>query len=197
MRGLKNPLFILAVLAAVLGTTVVVVVLRDEDSVYSIEEAFPEDAVVNEELTPKFKFPDELRTTDLEVNRFIDRFFRICGEGKYSEFKLMYTSQPGREIPLARFESTFNVLKEARITKVRRLPDLEQFEGPTWLVVADFDLENYAPVDKYEGNVIRLVVGRESGRLKIRPITRDAVEQIEAYEARMRTAASAAATPTP
>ncbi|MCB9855916.1 MAG: hypothetical protein H6818_09545 [Phycisphaerales bacterium] len=202
MRGIKNPLFLLAVAAVVLGTTVVVVVMRDEDPDYSTEDIFPEVVHPDPELIPKFKFPDELRTTDLEVNRFIDRFFRICGEGKYSEFKLMYTSQPGQEIPPARFESTFNVLKEARITQLRRLPDLKQFEGPTWLIVAEFDLEKkIAAVNEYAGNVIRLVVGKEGGRLKIRPITRDAVEQIEAHEARMRAAASAAAntsdTPTP
>lgn len=194
MRGLRNPLFILAVIAAVLGITVVVV-MRDEDPEYLIENIFPEDVHPDPERIPTFKFPDELRTTDLEVNRFIDRFFRICEEGKYSEFKLMYTSQPGQEIPPARFESTFNVLKEARITQLRQLPDLKQFEGPTWLIVAEFDLEKFAAVDKKEGNIIRLVVGKESGRLKIRPITSDAVEQIEAYEARSRTAASAATNP--
>lgn len=197
LRGVKNPLFILAVIAAVLGTTVVVVIMRDEGPVYSSGEVFQEDVHPDPELKPKFEFPDELRTTDLEVNRFIDRFFRICGEGKYSEFKLMYTSQPGKEIPPARFESTFNVLKEARITQLRRLPDLKQLEGPTWLVVAEFDLEDYATMKKKEGNTIRLVVGKEDGRLKIRPITRDAVEQIEAHEARLRAAADAAPTTMP
>lgn len=196
MRGIKNPLFILAVIAAALGTTVLVVV-EDEDAEYRTEDVFPESVIVNDELKPKFEFPDELRTTDLEVNRFIDRFFRICGEAKYSEFKLMYTSEPGTEIPPARFESTFNVLKEARITKLRRLPDLKQFEGPTWLIVAEFDLENFAAVDKNDGNVIRLVVGTEGGKLKIRPITRDAIDQIEAYEARLQAKADAATTPVP
>ena len=197
MRGLRNPLFILAVIAAVLGTTVVIVVQDEEVPEYTTENSFVEAVVVNPELEPKFEFPDELRTTDLEVNRFIDRFFRICGEAKYSEFKLMYTSEPGTEIPPARFESTFNVLKEARITELRRLPDLKQFEGPTWLIVAEFDLENFAAVDKDDGNVIRLVVGNERGKLKIRPITRDAVEQIQAYEARLQAKADPTTLPVP
>ncbi|HPF40156.1 MAG TPA: hypothetical protein P5081_10655 [Phycisphaerae bacterium] len=195
MRGIRNPLFVLSVVAAVLGASVVYVVLRDDSMDYVIEDMFPEPVHPNPELVPNFRFPDELRTTDLEVNRFIDRFFRICEEGKYSEFKLMYTSQPGQEIPPARFESTFNVLKEARITQLRRLPELKQLEGPTWLVVAEFDLENSALVDKKEGNIIRLVVGKEGDRLKIRPITRDAVEQIDAYEARLKAEATASTTP--
>lgn len=190
MRGLKNPLFILAVAAAILGTTAVVVIVRDDNLAYAPEDLFDEPIHPDPARKPKFEFPDELRTTDLAVNRFIDRFFRVCGEARYSEFKLMYTSQPGREIPPERFGSTFNVLKEARITELRRLPDLKQFEGPTWLVVAEYDLEKYAEFNKKEGNLIRLVVGKEDGRLKIRPITRDAVEQIEAHEARLQAAAN-------
>lgn len=194
----RNPLLYLAVIAAVLVGIVLYVVFADSDTTYSISDAFPETVIAPPENAPDFLFPDELRSTDLELNRFVDRFFRICAEGKYSEFKLMYTTKPGQEISPARFESTFNVLKAARIKQLRRLPDLPQFDGPTWLLVAEFDLEAYAPTKQKEGNIIRLAIGREDGRWRLLgPVTKDALDRIEAYEAAIRDETASTSKPTP
>lgn len=189
----RNPLLYLAIVAALLVSTVVYVVTRSDDGAYSTAEAFPETVITDAENAPDFDFPDALRSTDLDLNRFVDRFFRICSQGKYSEFKLMYTNRPGQEISPERFESTFNVLKSARITQLRPLPALPQFEGPTWLLVAEFDLEDYAPTQRKKGNVIRLAIGQEDDRWRLLgPVTKDALDQIEAYEAALQSKASTA-----
>jgi len=194
----RNPLLYLAVVATLLAGTVAYVVFAEDQAPYTTDDIFPEPVVTDPGRAPDFVFPDELRSTDLELNRFVDRFFRICAEGKYSEFKLMYTNRPGQEISPERFESTFNVLKAARITQLRRLPDFPQFEGPTWLLVAEFDLEEYAPTKQKTGNVIRLAIGRDDDRWRLLgPITQDALERIDAYEAALRKKDSPTSQPAP
>ena len=74
-------LFGLILLAMGLLATVATVMVTDDASM-SADGAFPEPVFIDPEKRPRFLFPDEVRTHDLSLNRFIDRFFRVCAGGQ-------------------------------------------------------------------------------------------------------------------
>jgi len=170
-------LYGLIVLAVGLVSTVVAVVLND-DVLIDEEDAFPEQVFIDPQKRPQFVFPDEVRTYDLSLNRFIDRFFRICAEGKYSEFRLMLATT----VMPKRFESMFNALKTARILAIRKLPNLPEIKGPVYVLTARYDLEDYATRQKATGNIIRLAISKEQGNWRIGPIPREAMARLQAFE---------------
>jgi len=178
LRGRRRlGLFGLIVLAMGLLTTVAVVVIMD-DADMTADGAFPEPVFVDPDKRPRFLFPDEVRTFDLSLNQFIDRFFRVCAEGKYSEFRLMLATT----VLPKRFESMFNALKTAQILSIRKLPELPELPGPVYVLTARYDLEDYATKQQAAGNLIRLGIKQESGQWRIGPIPRDAIARLEAFE---------------
>ena len=178
------------VLAVGMVFTVAWVMVTD-DPVYEAEDIFPEPVHPDFEKQPRFVFPDELRTTDLSLNRFIDRFFRVCTEARYSQVRLMLSTRSGETLLPKDFESLFNVIKEARILGIRRLPDSPEQEGPVYLLKVIYDLEEYAPKHRKTGNTTHLAIAREDGQWRIGPMPSGALARLEAYEAsRNRVAAS-------
>lgn len=185
----RAGLYLLILLALSLVSTVAVVVGRD-DQLYDVENVFPEPVTVNAEKQPRFKFPDDLRTEDLELNRFIDRFFRLAGQARYSEVKLMISQRTGDELLPDRFQTIFNATQEVRIRSIRRLPDLPEAEGPSWLLMAEYDLEPYAPRSNKKNNRVRMCVAKEGGGYRIGPFSHEDYERLAAFEARAAQAAS-------
>jgi len=167
----------LVLLAAGLLTTVAVVVITD-DAYTNADGAFPEPVFVDPEKRPRFVFPDEVRTYNLSLNQFIDRFFRVCSEGKYSEFRLMLATT----VLPKRFESMFNALKTAQILSIRKLPELPDIPGPVYVLTARYNLEDYATRKQAAGSVIRLGIKKENGQWRIGPIPRAAIARLEAFE---------------
>lgn len=153
----------MTILAVGLLGTVYVVVRQDEQP-YKIEEIFPNPVIVDPTMRPDFDFPEEIRSTNLDLNRFIDRFFRVCADGDYSEFRLMYASNDGNEISPQRFESTYNVLKSARILALRKLPPRKDAGGEEYLLVVEYDLETFAPTSRTKDNQTYLMIGQQDGR---------------------------------
>jgi hypothetical protein len=140
----------------------------DDDPLLDVNP-FPEVVNVNPEKAPNFKFPESLRTFDTSLNRFIDRFARICMEGKYSEFRLMCT---GREPPISprRFESIFSAVREIRIRKLTRLTDVPAANGPVYIMKAEYDLEEHAARDGPATREVQVAIAREGGTWRIGPI---------------------------
>ena len=172
----KVGFFALVLLALAMVSAVVFVVVADEQAVAK-DEVFPEIILVDRTKQPKFQFPEAVRTFDPSLNCFIDRFARICMEGKYSEFRLMCTT---RVPPLAprRFESIFNAVKEIRVLGVVRLPDMPRLPGPVYVMKAEYDLKDeYVKRASTTGAAatksVQVALTREEGTWRIGPIPRD------------------------
>ncbi len=169
----KTPLILMTILAAGL-LTAVYVVTRQDQNVYNIDEIFPSGVIVDPSMRPDFDFPEEIRSTNIDLNRFIDRFFRVCAEAKYSEFRLLYTSDNAQEVSPERFESMFNVLSSARILALRELPTGEDEKREQYLLVVEYDLENFAPTTKTRDNQAFLLIGKENDEWRfLGPRSRD------------------------
>lgn len=171
------------VLLATVLVSIVIWVLSTDGPVYNADDVFPPSVYPNPEKQPRFVFSDDRRSNDVSLNRFVDRFLRACSEGQYDQVRLMLSTQSGDPLLPKRFESTYNVLKEARIRSIKRLPDVPEIEGPAYLLTAEYDLEDYAPKRKKSGRQIRLAISREQGEWRIGPIPKEAFARLRAYEA--------------
>jgi len=183
--GLQRYAFagLIAVAAFMVGT-VAYVVVSDERAI-AAEEIFPETVRVDPEKRPDFQFPESVRTYDPALNRFIDRFARICMEGKYSEFRLMCTS---RVSPLSprRFESIFHAVKEIRILSVNLLPVLPKMPGPIYVMRAEYDLKpeyirrSTGSDEPVKTKSVQVALTLEDGTWRIGPIPREGAAALAA-----------------
>ena len=167
----------LILLAGCLVSAVIWVIVADPP-VIAVEGVFPEPVYPNPELRPRFVFADEQRTYDLSLNRFVDRFFRVCAEGRYSEFRLMLSTK----VMPRRFESMFNALKEAKVLSIKKLPPLPEIEGPVYILTSEYELEDYASQGRKSGNIMRLAISKEGGEWRFGRIPHDALARLEAFE---------------
>ncbi len=180
-RLLRFGLYLLILLAFALVGTVTWVLLTDELP-FTAEEVFPEPVTVNLEKRPRFVFPEDLRTSDLSLNRFIDRFCRISATAKYSEFKLMLSRRA--DFDPKQFESMFHALKQARILSVDPVPPAPEFGGRAYVLKAEYDLEDWVTKPKKTGNVARLAIFEEDGDWRIGPIPRADLARLSEYQQR-------------
>ncbi len=172
-------LYLVVLLAFGLVGTVTWVLLTDELP-FTAEDVFPEPVTVNLEKQPRFVFPEDLRTSDLSLNRFIDRFCRVCATAKYSEFKLMLSRRADFEP--SRFESMFHALKQARILSLDALPPLPDFKGQVYVLKAEYDLEDWVTKPNKTGNVARLAIYQEEGEWRIGPIPHADLARLDTHQ---------------
>lgn len=176
----------LIVVAAVMVGTVVFVIVSDERAL-AAEDVFPESVRVDPLKKPDFQFPESVRTFDPALNRFIDRFARICMEGKYSEFRLMCTSRVSPLNP-RRFESIFHAVKEIRVLSVIRLPEMPKLPGPVYIMRAEYDLKpeyvRRAGGDEaaVKTKAVQVALTFEDGTWRIGPIPREGVDALAAMQ---------------
>ena len=177
----------LILVAAFMVGTVAFVVVSDERAL-AAEEVFPEAVQVPPEKRPNFQFPESVRTFDPALNRFIDRFARICMEAKYSEFRLMCTSRVSPISP-RRFESIFLAVGEIRVLSVIRLPELPKLPGPVYIMRAEYDLKpEYARRASggddtlVKTKTVQVALTFEDGTWRIGPIPRDGAEALLALQ---------------
>lgn len=170
------------ILLALALVSSVIFVLMSDDPIYSSEELFAPVVLVADKQ-PKFDFPEELRSTDLSVNEFIDRFFRLCAQANYPEVRLLLSQRSGESLPPNRFERMFNAMKEARIKNLREFPDPTNPGERAYILYAEYDLEAHAAKQQKEGNPVRLLIFKDQGQWRLGPVSRDLVAKVEAYDA--------------
>jgi hypothetical protein len=170
------------ILLALTFVSAVVFVLATDRPTIADDEAFPEPVVLDLERRPHFVFPVSARTYDLSLNQFVDRFARVCMLGKYSDFRLMLSRTRPPILP-PRFESNFNALKNVRILKIERLPDVPNVPGPVYLMNARYELEDFAVKGGKSVREVQVAITREDGDWRIGPIPHDALEQLRAFQA--------------
>lgn len=170
---------VLVLLAVGLLTSVGVVIFSD-DPLYDPDELFDTGVLVNPEKQPNFVFPEDMRTADLSLNRFIDRFFRLCAQGKYPEIRLMLSQRAGDALPPNRFENIFNAMKEARIKSIMRLPTAVSGEEPVFVLTAEYDLEAHALRSQKENNRVRMLIRKEEGEWRLGPVSREIADRLDA-----------------
>lgn len=178
----RSVVFFLVLLAVGLVSSTIYVIFNEEP-LYDPDELFDSGVLVNPENQPSFVFPEELRSTDLSLNRFIDRFFRLCAQGKYPDIRLMISQHSGETLAPSRFESMFNAMKEARIKAIRRLPEMPNEPGPAYVLIAEYDLEPHALKSQKSNNIVRLLIRKEEGEWRLGPVSREIVAKIDAHEA--------------
>lgn len=161
-------------------------VLLTEDPILTEDEAFIEPVILNMEQRPEFVFPLSARTYDLSLNRFVDRFARVCMQGKYSDFRLMLSSRRPPILP-PRFESNFNALKQVRILGIEKLPDIPDVVGPIYLMSAEYELQDYAIRGGEAVRQVQVAITREDGNWCLGPIPQEALERLRAYRATQTT----------
>ncbi len=169
----------LVVLAVGLLTSVGVVIFSD-DPLYDPDELFDTGVLVNPDKQPNFVFPEDMRTADLSLNRFIDRFFRLCAQGKYPEVRLMLSQRAGDALPPNRFENIFNAMKEARIKSIIRLPTNGSGEESAFVLTAEYDLEAHALRTQKEDNRVRMLIRKEEGEWRLGPVSREIAARLDA-----------------
>ncbi len=171
------------ILLALALVSAVVFVLMNDDPVYSAEELFSTGVIVDPEKQPAFDFPEEIRSTDLSVNAFIDRFFRLCASANYPEVRLLLSQRSGESLPPNRFERMFNAMKAARIKELKAFPDPENLDEKAYVLFAEYDLEDFAAKQQKKNNPVRLLIFKENGQWRLGPASRDILARIDAYEA--------------
>jgi hypothetical protein len=178
------------ILLALTAVSAVVFVIATDRPGLAEEEAFPEPVILDLERRPHFVFPVSVRTFDLSLNQFVDRFARVCMQGKYSDFRLMLSRRRPPILP-PRFESNFNALKKVRITVIERLPTVPGMEGPIYLMNAEYELEDFAVKGGQSTRHVQVAVTREDGTWRIGPIPHEALQQLKAYRNAQATSAPA------
>jgi hypothetical protein len=174
-------LYGLILLALAMVSGVIFVILTD-DPFIAASEAFPEPVLLNPENRPNFVFPESARTYDLSLNQFVDRFARVCMQGRYSDFRLMLSTRRPPILP-PRFESNFNALKQVRILGLDRLPEIPGVEGPVYLMRSEYDLQDFAVRRGEKTRQVQVAIAREDGAWKIGPLPREALARLRAYQA--------------
>ncbi|MCZ6699484.1 MAG: hypothetical protein O7D94_11180 [Planctomycetota bacterium] len=166
-------LYGLILLALTLVSIVVFVIVTDK-SVSAEDDIFPPEVTVDPELSPKFVFPESVRTFDTTLNRFVDHFARVCVTGDYSDFRLLYTRHDS-PAPPGRFVAMFHAINDVNILALEKLPfdhvpDHPDLQGPVYIMLAEYDLEPYADPEKTGPRRIRLAIAKEEGEWRIGPI---------------------------
>lgn len=177
----RFALYGLILLAFTLVSAVVFVILT-EDTVLTEEEAFPETVILDLEKRPQFYFPVAARTFDLSLNRFVDRFARVCSEGKYSDFRLMLSNKRPPILP-PRFESNFNALKRVSIVGIEKLPEMPEVPGPIYVMSAEYELQAHAVRGADSVKLVQVAITREDGEWRLGPIPGEALDRLRAYRA--------------
>lgn len=168
------------ILLAFFFVSAVVFVLVTEERVLTEEEAFPEPVILDAENSPEFEFPVAARTFDLSLNRFVDRFARVCREGKYSDFRLMLSSRRPPILP-PRFESNFNALKRVKILDIEKMPEMPETPGPVYVMTTEYELEDFAAKTGEAVKQVSVAIAKEEGQWRLGPIPGEAVERLRAY----------------
>jgi hypothetical protein len=164
---------------AVLMVSAVVVVLVSDEPFLDPDQAFPEWVIPNPDKRPEFVFPEKARTNDLSLNRFVDRFARVCVEAKYSDFRLMLSSKTGDPIVASRFESMFNALKQVRILAIDRMPDVPALGGPVYVMSVEYDLDPSVVRKGESTERRRIAITKENGEWRIGPVPHDLLVKVE------------------
>lgn len=177
----RFALYGLILLAFALVTGVVFVLVSDRSTI-NIAEAFPEPVILDPENRPYFVFPEAVRTTDLSLNLFVDRFARVCMEGKYSDFRLMLSNQRPPILP-ARFEANFNALKQVRIEGLEKIPVSAGAPNDTFIMKVTYDLKDFAVRHGERSKQIYVGINKEEGIWRLGPIPSEALARLAAYKA--------------
>lgn len=189
----RFALYGLILLALTFVSAVVFVIATDRPSLAE-DEAFPEPVILDMERRPNFIFPVSARTYDLSLNQFVDRFARVCMQGKYSDFRLMLSRRRPPILP-PRFESNFNALKNVRILEIEALPPVPGVEGSVYLMNAEYELEDFAIKGGKSKRDVQVAITREDGEWRIGPIPHEALERLRIYQNMQKPASAATSAP--
>jgi len=173
-------LYSLILLALALVSGVIFVIVTD-DAILASDDAFPELVIVDPEKRPRFDFPEAARTFDLSLNQFVDRFARVCMEGRYSDFRLMLSRRRPPILP-PRFEANFNALKNVRILSIEKVPLGPDSPSPVYVMKAEYELKDFAVRQGQRTREVHVAIAREEGEWRIGPIPREALAQLRARE---------------
>ncbi|MEE8169696.1 MAG: hypothetical protein V3T70_04035 [Phycisphaerae bacterium] len=148
------------------------VIIADREPAWSRFDADLErqdDPPVDYSRAPRLDFPEAVRSFDTSLNRFIDRFFRATREGRYGEFRKMWTREldPVNADAYARM---WHNVQSVRVLDVTRIPPRGARVGDAYLVRARVRIDAGANQEEQIRH-LRMLGIREAGEWVFAPVS--------------------------
>jgi hypothetical protein len=120
-------------------------------------------------------FPDALHVADASVNAFVERAMRVCGDGDYEAFRLLWSAK-AEPLPRDEFEQGWQAVEQIRIRALRKAivagddgPDGAESPGESvYLVLAEVAFDPDQPAGRREPQRdVVLMLRREQGEWRV------------------------------
>lgn len=153
----------LIALAVLLVGTVGYVVFTGRERAWAEPDDFSrsDDPVVPLDKAPVIEFPESQRTYDVTLNRFLDRFIRTTREGRYGEFRTMWTRDLD-PVSAESYQKIWSNVRAVRIKQVVRAPKREGITIDAYVIEAEVEIapeSGHAPSEL--NRTIRMLAIRE------------------------------------
>ena len=112
----RLTIYALTLIALMMVSMVVYVLVTGEERGLASDE--PEAPSAEFKNPPVLVFPERLRTFDSSLNRFIDRFIRATLEGRYDEFRQMWTRRLD-PVSADKYLRIWKVVREVRVLDIQ------------------------------------------------------------------------------
>lgn len=136
------------------------------------EQLVSQRVVPQDQPTPDFSFPENVRSKNDELNNFLEEFQQVCANGEYFRYRDLVSRQVE---PIARdqFVGIWRAVAHVKIELIRRLPlvddmrksnvlgPLEAVHDPVYAVLVRVDLRENAKVHEPNDRFVSLLVFRE------------------------------------
>lgn len=118
-------------------------------------------------------FPDELRVKDESANRFLAHAMKVCGDGQYEPFRLLWSVKE-EPLPRGEFDQGWQAVREIRIRAFQEVLLADENQGPTptgetvYVVFADVSLDpKHRAGEREPQREVALMLMREKGNWRL------------------------------
>jgi hypothetical protein len=117
---------------------------------------------------PLIEFPENVRSYDSAVNRLIDRLIRTSREGRYSEFRTLWTRRLD-PVSAEEYAHIWSRIRRVRVLSLTRSPSAPAGGEPSYLLQSEVELDESTPPDKRTRRV-RLMIVQENDEWVFAPL---------------------------
>lgn len=165
--------FFLIAMALLLGSAVGYVVLgggADAGLEADVDPEVRDDPPLDPTHAPTIEFPEGRRTYDWQVNALIDRFIRITRQGRYTEFRTLWT-QSLDPVSAEEYTHIWQRVRYVSVMEIRAIPAATRDGFASYLLRCEVRLDDAVPERQRQRNV-RMLIVREGDRWVFAPPSR-------------------------
>jgi len=118
-----------------------------------------DDPPVDLSRAPTIEFAERLRSYDWRVNALIDRFIRITRQGRYTEFRTLWTQQLD-PVSADEYAHIWTRVRRVAVRELRPIPAAGRSAPPRYLLRCDVQLDESVP-EKQRHRTIRMMIVHE------------------------------------